>query len=254
MLIVLSPSKDLDYKREYPQIQHSLPEFAEQTQILVELMQKKSVAQLKKLMDISEKLAMDNQKRYRDFEFGSLPSSGRPALFAFSGDVYRGLDAYSLDENGIRYCNRHVRILSGLYGMLKPLDIIQPYRLEMGTDLRIGKSRNLYHFWKNILGNKIREEMERSDFKFLLNLASQEYFEAIDLAALKFPVVNIHFREMRNGKLSFLSFFAKKARGLMTRYAADVNCEDISQIKDFNLERYTFDQKLSSKTDWYFIR
>lgn len=254
MLVVLSPSKDLDFKKEIPPIQGSEPRFLEQTHALVDVMRKKSALQLKRLMDISDKLAAENVNRYLQFEVTKPLSLSRPALFAFSGDVYRGLDASSLDEHGIRYCEQHVRILSGLYGILRPLDLIQPYRLEMGVALKVGKFSNLYGFWKGIIGKQLKEDLEKSGYSHLINLASQEYFEAIHMPDLKFPVIHIHFREMRNGKLSFLSFNAKRARGMMTRFLADQQASNPAQIKEFNLDNYTFNKKISGDFNWYFTR
>ncbi|MBK9107315.1 MAG: peroxide stress protein YaaA [Saprospiraceae bacterium] len=254
MLIVISPSKDLDFKKEIPTVSVTQPRFLSQTHAVVEVMKKKSARQLKNLMDISDKLAAENVDRYLKFEIQHQVSNARPAIFAFSGDVYRGLDAYSLGEQEINYCHQHLRILSGLYGLLRPLDLIQPYRLEMGIGLKIGKFKNLYQFWKGIIGKQLQNDLEKSGYNYLINLASQEYFQAIHLPDLKYPVINIHFREERNGKLSFVSFNAKKARGLMARYLADQHCTNALQIKEFNLENYGYNEKLSDEFDWFFTR
>lgn len=254
MIAVISPSKDLDFKTSYPEIPESLPECMEHTLPLVELMQKKSANQLKKLMDISDKLASENVQRYKDFDPAFGVHRSQPAIFAFAGDVYRGLDARSMDLRTLEYCNAHVRILSGLYGLLKPFDRIQAYRLEMGISLKVGKCKNLSNYWKPVLGKLLNRDLKETKSKYLINLASQEYFDAVHLPDIELPVISVHFREKRNGKWTFLSFNAKKARGLMVRFMADQNCQTSNDLKAFDLEQYAFNKSLSSENDWYFTR
>lgn len=254
MIAVLSPSKDLDFKKELSFTSDRLPYFKEQIGTIVQQMKKKRPNALMKLMDISEKLAIENANRYAAFDVEFKNAQARPALFAFSGDVYRGLDSYSLNKKQIEYCDRHLRILSGLYGMLRPLDLMQAYRLEMGLPLKIGRKKNLYEFWKKPLTGLLNEELKNSKSSHLINLASQEYFSAIDQNDLAVPVIHIHFREFKNNRLSFLSYNAKKARGLMARYMALSNCLNTESLKGFNLEQYSFEEKLSNEAEWYFVR
>lgn len=254
MIAVLSPSKDLDFKKEIPFTSDRLPYFRDEISTIVQVMKKKSPNALMKLMDISEKLAIENVNRYAAFDVEFKNAEVRPAVFAFSGDVYRGLDSYSLHKKQIDYCDRHLRILSGLYGMLQPLDLMQAYRLEMGLPLKVARKKNLYEFWKKPLTGFLNETIKNSKSTHLINLASQEYFSAIEAKDLSVPVINIHFREFRNNRLSFLSYNAKRARGLMARYMALNNCLEADSLKGFNLEQYSFDGKLSNDTEWFFVR
>jgi cytoplasmic iron level regulating protein YaaA (DUF328/UPF0246 family) len=254
MIAVLSPSKDLNYKAELPFQSTDLPRLWEHTQQILPVIKKKKSAALRKLMDISVKLAQENANRYQEFSDQFTKDNSRPAIYAFAGDVYRGLEAYQLNKSEIDYAQDHLRILSGLYGLLKPMDLIQAYRLEMGIGLKVGKHKNLYSFWKNTLTDLLQKDLELTQSQYLINLASQEYFEAIDLQALKVPVINIHFREYKKNELMFVSFTAKKARGLMARFMINEKLERASQLKEFNLENYNYENGMSSNQDWYFIR
>src|SRR5690606_39409507 len=178
--------------------------------------------------------------------------NARPAIYAFNGDVYRGLDAYTISNDKINQLQDKVRILSGLYGLLKPLDLIQAYRLEMGTKFPVGKNKNLYEFWKKSIAKSLNNELE--DNELFLNLASNEYFKAIDAKALKVPVINIDFKEFKNGDYKTIGIFAKLARGLMARYIIDTNAETLDAVKGFNTEGYGFSEQLSNKTTLVFTR
>ena len=193
-----------------------------------------------------------NYERNQDWSLPFNNDNARQAAYAFSGDVYRGLDAYTIPENKLETLQDSVRILSGLYGLLKPLDLIQPYRLEMGTKFPVGVKKNLYEFWKTKLTTQLNEEL--ADDELFLNLASNEYFKAVDKKALKVPVVTANFKDFKNGEYKMISFFAKYARGLMTRYIVDTNAKTIDDIKGFNIDNYGFSEELSSENDLVFVR
>lgn len=203
-------------------------------------------------MSISDDLAQLNYQRNQEWQLPFTKDNARPAVYAFNGDVYRGLDVYTLDTKNIDKLQDTVRILSGLYGVLKPLDLIQPYRLEMGTKLSIGKNKNLYEFWKKKVTKALNEELE--DNELFLNLASNEYFKAIDSKTLKVPVIEIDFKELKNGDYKTIGIYAKLARGLMARYIIDTNAKTLEDIKGFNLENYRFHEQLSKENRLVFTR
>lgn len=203
-------------------------------------------------MSISDDLAQLNYQRNQEWQLPFTKDNARPAVYAFNGDVYRGLDVYTLDTKNIDKLQDTVRILSGLYGVLKPLDLIQPYRLEMGTKLSIGKNKNLYEFWKKKVTKALNEELE--DNELFLNLASNEYFKAIDSKTLKVPVIEIDFKELKNGDYKTIGIYAKQARGLMARYIIDTNAKTLEDIKGFNLENYRFHEQLSKENRLVFTR
>ena len=204
------------------------------------------------LMDISEKLADLNWERNQNWLLPFTPDNARPAVFAFDGDVYTGLDAYTIPADKISVLQDKLRILSGLYGILKPLDLMQPYRLEMGTSMSIGTNKNLYEFWKKKLTKALNDELQSNEL--FLNLASNEYFSAVDTKSLKVPVITPEFKDYKDGKLKMISFFAKKARGLMVRYIIDTNAETIDDLKQFHYEGYAFDVNLSKGNTLVFTR
>lgn len=204
-------------------------------------------------MDISENLANLNWQRNQDRNLTEMTeNNARQAVFAFSGEVYVGLDAYSLIPSQIDAMQEKLRILSGLYGILKPLDLIQPYRLEMGTKLPIGTKKNLYEYWKTTLTKALNSELEKDEL--LINLASTEYFSALDAKKLMVPFITPEFKDYKDGKLKMISFFAKKARGLMVRYILDTNASTIDDLKMFDYEGYAFDANLSTSTKLVFTR
>lgn len=252
MKLVISPAKSLDFERQLPTDKYSEGQFLKEAERLNKILKKKSVRSLKKLMSISTELGELNYERNQNWEVPFSESEARQAVYAFNGDVYRGLDAYTIDEDKIESMQNTVRILSGLYGVLKPLDLILPYRLEMGTKLSIGKSKNLYQFWKKKVTSALNEELE--DNELFLNLASNEYFKAIDTKLLKVPVINVDFKEYKNGNYKTIGFFAKYARGLMVRYIIDAQANTIEDIKGFNYEDYRFTEKLSTESNLVFTR
>ncbi|MGB5271055.1 MAG: peroxide stress protein YaaA, partial [Eudoraea sp.] len=219
MKIVLSPAKSLDFERPIPTVKYTQPAFLEQSEKLIKVLAKKNPKSLSKLMSISNDLAELNWERNQKFSLPFTPENARPAIYAFNGDVYQGLDAYSISENNLEKLQDTLRILSGLYGVLKPLDLIQPYRLEMGTQLKIGRKKNLYDFWKQSVTDFLNDELE--DGELFINLASNEYFGAVDEKKLKTNVITPVFKDWKNDKLKVISFFAKKARGSMVRYILD---------------------------------
>lgn len=256
MLIVLSPAKTIDFSIENnTNIESSTPAFVQEAEELVGILQQFKPEELSKLMKISAKLADLNYERFLKWDITHDSITSKPAVFAFKGEVYVGLDAKSLMQKELEYLNKNLRILSGLYGVLKPFDLLREYRLEMGTKLENSKGKNLYKFWGNKIALKINSAIDDSiGEKVLINLASNEYFKSIDKKAIKYPVITPVFKELKDDKYKVVSFFAKKARGLMTRYIAQNNITEPEQIKTFNLANYSFNEDLSSETEWVFSR
>ncbi|MCF8716103.1 peroxide stress protein YaaA [Joostella atrarenae] len=253
MKIVVSPAKSLDYKTELPTDKYTAPDFLAEAEKLNGVLQKKTPKNLSDLMSISDKLANLNWQRNQDFKTPFTPENARPAVYAFNGDVYTGLDVYNLPKEKIDSLQDKLRILSGLYGVLKPLDLMQPYRLEMGTKLTIGKNKNLYEFWKKKVTSKLNDEL--SEDEIFLNLASNEYFSAVDEKALKVPVITPVFKDWKNDKLKIISFYAKKARGSMVRYIVDTDAKTIEDLKGFNYDGYSFsEEETKKKNELVFIR
>lgn len=252
MKIVISPAKSLDYTTEVPIKIKSECVFLEEAERISKILKKKSPKVLSKLMHISDNLANLNWQRNQDWTLPFTENNSRQAVFAFKGTVYEGLDAYSLKEDQLKQLQDKLRILSGQYGLLKPLDIIMPYRLEMGTKLKIASKENLYQFWDNKVTNIINLELK--DDEPFINLASNEYFKVIKPKILKSTVITPIFKDYKNGNLKVISFFAKKARGLMVRYIIDHNIENTNDLKEFNYDNYRFDVKLSTDTEFVFTR
>lgn len=252
MKLVLSPAKSLNYETAVPTALYSEPLFLTQASIIQKTLKKKKPNVLSELMDISDKLAELNWQRNQEWHTPFTPENARQAIYAFDGEVYAGIDAYSLTPEQVANLQQKARILSGLYGVLKPLDLMQAYRLEMGTSLRIGKNKNLYEFWKKAVTKALNDELTKGEL--FLNLASNEYFSAVDAKALKVPVITPEFKDYKDGKLKMISFFAKKARGMMVRYILDTQAETIEDLKSFNYEGYGFDGNLSKGNVLVFTR
>lgn len=252
MKVVLSPAKSLDFESKLPITKTSEARFLSQSERLNKLIKKKSAKSLSKLMGISNALGQLNYARNQEWVLPFTKDNARQAIYAFSGDVYRGLDAYTIPKDKIDQVQEKVRIISGLYGLLKPLDLIQPYRLEMGTKLPVGKHKNLYQFWKKDIVKALNDELKEGEL--FLNLASKEYFKAIDTKKLKVPIINITFKEFKNGDYKIIAIFAKVARGLMTRYIIDTNAETVEDIKGFNYEGYGFSETMSTDAELVFTR
>jgi cytoplasmic iron level regulating protein YaaA (DUF328/UPF0246 family) len=254
MLIVISPSKTLDFEKTVTNQLCSQPYFVKEASVLIRPLRKLSIDQLIKLMDISPKLAQLNQERYYLWRPEFTTETARQALFAFRGDVYTGLDADTLLPEEITLAQEQLRILSGLYGVIRPLDLIRPYRLEMGTSLSVGKNNNLYEFWQKKITARIREDLDKSNSNLLINLASVEYFKAIDQKKLKAEIVTPEFREGKEGTYKMVSFFAKKARGMMTRFILRNGIHQEEQLRAFDSEGYCYNNQLSEKGRPVFTR
>jgi cytoplasmic iron level regulating protein YaaA (DUF328/UPF0246 family) len=252
MKIVISPAKSLNFEKALPTTKHSEGLFLKEARQVHKVLKQKSPASLSELMDISDKLADLNWQRNQDWKTPFTSENARPAIFAFDGDVYTGLDAYTIPIEKLDDLQDSLRILSGMYGLLKPLDLMQAYRLEMGTKLPIGESKNLYEFWKPIITKALNKELHKGEL--FINLASNEYFSAVDVKALKVPVITPEFKDYKNGKLKIISFFAKRARGMMVRYIIDTNAKTIEDLKGFNYEGYQFDANLSKGNHLVFTR
>ncbi len=252
MLMVISPAKALSFAAAPVRAPMTLPELLADTTELSHTTRKLTQRQIKSLMRLSDPLAKLNRERFQAFDPAS--EDGLQAAFAFNGDVYVGLAARQLDKAGLLWAQDHLRILSGLYGLLRPLDVIQPYRLEMGSRLKTQRGANLYRFWGDKISQALNVAAEGYADPTLVNLASQEYFAAVDRAALRLPLVTCHFKEERSGALATLSFFAKRARGRMARFAIDNRIATAEDLKAFACDGYRFRPDQSSDLDWVFAR
>jgi hypothetical protein len=254
MIIILSPAKNLDYKVPGPADLISVPEFGDEAEIIAGYLKKLSSADLGKLLKTSAKLTYENYERYQVWtKDGKIPDS-KQALLAYKGDAYRGLDAGSLDRESLNWAQGHLRILSGLYGILRPMDLISPYRLEFVTKLKVGRYKDLYSFWDTRINRSLHDLEKSEKSHILVNLASAEYYKALDLESTAFRVITPVFKEYRNGEYRFFSMFGKRARGLMARYIIEKRIEDPEEMKLFDVEGYSFNDLLSSDMDWVFTR
>jgi hypothetical protein len=252
MLIVLSPAKALDFTQPPVSAPLTTPELTEQTSELAKVTKKLTAPDLKRMMALSDSLAKLNRERFQAFDTAS--EDGLQAAFAFNGDVYAGLKARELDKKSLAWAQNHVRILSGLYGVLRPLDGIQPYRLEMGVRIKTKRGQSLYDFWGDRVSAALNAAAVGHKDKTLVNCASQEYFGAVDRAALKLPVVSCRFYEEKDGERRIISFYAKKARGLMARYAIDNRIDRAADLKGFDVADYRFVPELSKDEEFTFAR
>jgi len=254
MLVLISPAKTLDYETPLSCNSHSLPQFIPQASELVQILRDYGPDDLARLMKISDKLAGLNVARFAQWQPEFDPANARQALLAFKGDVYTGLDAASLNDEELDYAQQHLRILSGLYGILRPLDLMQPYRLEMGTRLANAKGNNLYDFWGDSITTHLNQYMRQQQQSTLLNLASNEYFKAVKPGLLQANLVNVDFKDRKNGQYKIISFHAKKARGLMTRYVIQNRINSVAQLQSFALAGYRFSSAESSANQLVFLR
>ena len=252
MKLVISPAKSLDFTRTLPTESNSKACFLREAESLNDILRDKSPKQLSELMSISSSLGELNYQRNNSWKLPFNSSNSRQAIYAFNGDVYKGIDAYSISEDKIELMQDTVRIISGLYGLLKPLDLIQPYRLEMGTKMPIGSNKNLYEFWKRKLTDSVNQELKNGEV--FLNLASNEYIKAIDTKVLKSPMITANFKQLKDGNYKTIAIFSKKARGLMTRYIIDNNINSIEGIKGFKSDSYLFAEALSTDKELVFTR
>ena len=254
MLIVLSPAKTLDFESPIKVNKTTEPDFIPRSAELISTLRTMPPAQIGSLMSISDSLAQLNVARYASWSKKFTPDNSRPAVLAFDGDVYEGLDARSLNARQLDWAQKHLRILSGLYGLLRPLDLMQPYRLEMGTRLATKRGKDLYAFWGDQITEALNESLTVSKAQALVNLASEEYFKSVKPAKLDRPVITPVFEEWKGGGYKIVSFFAKRARGLMARYAIEHKLSKPEQLKDFDSEGYAFDAKASNEARWVFRR
>lgn len=249
MLAVISPSKTQDF--EPTQIDaFTQTRQIKQSQVLVDLLKDKTQDDIASLMSISDKLSKLNFDRFQTFSTPFTPGNAKQALLAFKGDVYNGIDAPSLSLDDLAFAQQHLRMLSGLYGVIRPLDLIQPYRLEMGTKLKNNQGKNLYDFWGNQISNVLNED----ESEVIINLASNEYFKGIDKKALNAKIINIAFKELKNDAYKIIGIYAKRARGLMVNYMIKNRLTKPESLKDFNIEGYQFRQEMSDDLTWVFTR
>jgi cytoplasmic iron level regulating protein YaaA (DUF328/UPF0246 family) len=254
MILLLSPAKSLDYDSPITSKDHSLPAFVAQSAELIDLLQTLTTRQVAELMDLSEALAALNVQRYAAWSPKFTAKNSRQSVLAFDGDVYGGLDARSLGDADLQWAQQHLCILSGLYGVLRPLDRMQPYRLEMGTTLATPKGANLYKFWGAQIAQYLNQRLAADKSPVIVNLASQEYFKAVDLKTLKARVLECVFEDHKNGKYKVISFFAKRARGLMARYAVTQRLTLPQQLQGFDAEGYAFSPADSAPDRFVFRR
>ena len=254
MLIVISPAKTLDYDTPPVTDIATQPDFLDQSASLIQQLRQLSPDQIGSLMKISDKLAQLNAARYEAWQQPFTPENAKQAVLAFKGDVYTGLDAETLSAKQFKFAQKHLRILSGLYGLLRPLDLMQAYRLEMGTKFANSGGKDLYAFWGEQITDKLNEEIAAQKDDVLVNLASKEYFKSVKPKLLKGKVITPVFKDWKNGQYKIISFYAKKARGLMCRYAIDHNITQVEKLKGFDYEGYGFDEGMSSEVEWVFTR
>lgn len=252
MKIIISPAKSLDFENKANTSLHTQAAFLDQSVKLNKKLKTISRKKLGEMMGISPALADLNYQRNQDWQPPFSLDNAKQAVYAFTGEVYRGLDVYSLPEDKLPLLQDRLRILSGLYGLLKPLDLIQPYRLEMGKKLKVGRKDNLYQFWGDSLAKSLNEEM--SDDELFINLASSEYFKAVPAKSLKVPMITPVFKDLKNGQYKTIMTFAKKARGLMVRYILDHNVSTLEELKGFNTDGYGFSETMSTDTELVFTR
>ncbi|SEK66786.1 hypothetical protein SAMN05216262_10271 [Colwellia chukchiensis] len=254
MLLVVSPAKNLDYESALATERFSQPELLAESKILIKQCQALTPAEISSLMSISDKLAGLNAARFAQWSTPFTPDNARQAILAFNGDVYTGLDAKSLTEEDFNFAQQHMRILSGLYGLLKPLDLMQPYRLEMGKKLPNERGNNLYQFWGDIITEHLNTALAEQGDNILINLASNEYFKAVNKKRLNAEVITPAFKDWKNGQFKMISFFAKKARGQMARYIIENKINDVEKLKDFDVAGYQYSTEFSKGNDWVFTR
>lgn len=254
MLAVISPAKSLDFSAPDPRIEHTLPDLLDEAEELIGVMRKKSAKEIGTLMKISDKLAALNKDRYRDFSTPFTPENAKQVVLAFQGDVYQGIEVDQYKKADFNFAQKHVRILSGLYGVLRPLDLIQAYRLEMGTKLRTSRGRSLYDFWGSKVTEKLNEALDQQRGRQLINLASNEYFGAVQPENLDADVITPVFKDLKKGKYVIVSFYAKKARGMMVDFMVRNRVKKPEGLRDFDTAGYRFNPELSDDATYTFTR
>lgn len=254
MIIILSPAKTFNEKRQDYVFKPTQPSFLNESQALVNKLKKQSIKSLESLMSVNRKIAKMNKDRYESWQLPFTPENSKPAAYLFRGEVYIGLDPVTMNENEMNFAQKHLRILSGMYGLLRPTDLIQPYRLEMGTALKINRKNNLYEYWGEKLANTLKKQLESHQHKVIVNLASEQYFLSVRPDHIDVPIITPSFKEDRGGRLKSIHVYAKRARGLMARYIISKGIRDPGELKTFDIDGYRFSPKHSTKNDWTFVR
>lgn len=254
MLILVSPAKTLDFETPPPVDDNTQPLFLEDSQELIDQLKKLSPAKVGKLMSISDKLAKLNAERFKDWQQPLTTDTAKQSLFAFQGDVYTGLDASTMKKNDVKFAQKHLRILSGLYGVLRPLDLMLPYRLEMGTKFVNKRGRNLYQFWGDSVTDVLNAELDNMKKPVVINLASNEYSKVVNKKKLTVETISPVFKDKKNGEFKLISFFAKKARGMMSRYIIDNRITRPVDLQDFDIAGYKYNKKMSTDNEPVFTR
>ena len=254
MFFVLSPAKNLNEKAPSPVSSFTLPDLLSEAEILMQELRQLAPQQIAELMHVSDKIALLNAERNAAWHTPFTPENAKQTVFMFNGDVYEGIAANTLKPEQIDYVQQHVRLLSGLYGVLRPLDLMQPYRLEMGTAFANSRGKNLYEFWGDKITDLLNQTLKQADSDVLINLASQEYFKSVNTKKLNARLITPIFKDEKNGKYKIISFYAKRARGLMVRYAAEHGITDPEMLKNFDYEGYSFNEAASNEAEWVFMR
>ena len=254
MLHLISPAKTLDFETPSITPEFTQPRFLDHSQELINDLRQLTPPQVSKLMSISEKLGELNAQRFLEWQLPFTPENAKQAVLAFKGDVYTGMEAERFSGADIGFAQNHLRILSGLYGLLRPLDLIQPYRLEMGTGFANARGKNLYHFWGDIITDQLNQELDAQQERVIVNLASNEYWSAVNTKKLHAEVITPVFKDSKNGQYKIISFFAKKARGMMSAYIIQNQLNNVEDIKGFDTAGYRYDERSSSPKEWVFLR
>ncbi len=254
MLIVVSPAKTLDFETKPKSSIHTNPDFIEDAQELISQLKKFKSEDVIELMGVSEKIADLNVERFKQWQKPFTTDNAKQAVLAFKGDVYTGLDAETMKANDFKFAQKHLRILSGLYGLLRPMDLMQPYRLEMGKKLETKRGKNLYQFWGEQITDALNSQLKSLKSDVLINLASNEYFKSIKPKLLDAEIITPAFKDYKNGDYKMISFFAKKARGMLSRYIIDNRITNAEDIKSFDVDGYTFNSKMTDGNIWTFTR
>ncbi|MDO5058653.1 MAG: peroxide stress protein YaaA [Neisseria sp.] len=254
MLFVLSPAKNLNEKDPSPVSAYTQPDLLAEAEILMSEVRRLAPHEIAGLMHVSDKIALLNAERNAAWHTPFTPENAKQAVFMFNGDVYEGLDAARLDSDSINWLQTNVRLLSGLYGLLRPLDLMQPYRLEMGTAFANSRGKNLYEFWGNRITDLLNDTLAAQNSRTLINLASQEYFKSVQPKRLNADIITPVFKDAKNGQYKIISFYAKRARGLMVRYAAENRISEAEALKNFDLEGYRYNEAASNEKEWVFLR
>ncbi len=254
MLIVISPAKTLDYDTPPKTKTFTQPDYLEHSAELIHRLRELSSLDIAELMKVSTKIADLNFDRYEAWNKKFTEKNAKQCVLAFKGDVYTGLDAESFSAKDFKFAQSHLRILSGLYGLLRPLDLMQPYRLEMGTKLSNERGKNLYEFWGEIITDGLNTQLKKIKSDHLINLASNEYFKSVKPKTLNGEIITPAFKELKNGDYKMIGIYAKKARGLLSRYIIQNQLSDVEDIKSFDVDGYKFNKKLSKGNDWVFTR